>query len=77
MQMGAIKQHYSLKKQIELAINAGDDLLLFANQLSPRDNIQIEQLISIVRSLLNEGKISEQSIKDANYRIYNFKKGLR
>ncbi len=77
MQMGAIKQHYSLKKQLELAINAGDDLILFANQLSPRDNIQIERLIKLVRELLKEGRVSEQRIKNANSRINNLKSNLK
>ena len=76
LQMGAIAKHYSLASRIALAINAGDDILLFANQVHPKRVIKIEKLISIVRSLLNSGKISEVSIKNANARINTLKKGL-
>jgi len=76
LQMGAIKKHYSLKKRIELAINAGNDLLLFANQLSAKDSVTITQLISITKELINEGKIDENLIKRANIRINRLKSRL-
>ncbi len=76
LQMGAIAKHYSLANAIALAINAGDDILLFANQVHPKRVIKIEKLISIVRSLLKNGKISETSIKNANTRINALKAKL-
>jgi len=35
LQMGAISKKYGLKNTLKLAINAGDDILLFGNQLNP------------------------------------------
>ena len=76
LQMGAIAKHYSLANRIALAINAGDDILLFANQVHPKRVIKIEKLISIVRSLLKSGAIRETSIKNANARINALKAKL-
>ena len=76
LQMGAIAQHYSLASRIALAINAGDDILLFANQVHPKRVIKIEKLISIVHSLLKSGAVSEVSIKNANIRIQRLKAKL-
>ncbi len=69
LQMGAIRKYYSLKQTIMMAINAGDDILLFGNQLSRKDKVNAGQLINIVRELLRERKISETSIIKANRRI--------
>ena len=76
MQMGAIAKHYSLKERLRLAINAGEDIILFANQVAPKRVLKVDKLISTVRSLLNSGQISEQSIKNANIRINNLKSKL-
>jgi len=76
LQMGAIAKHYSLANRIALAINAGDDILLFANQVHPNRVVKIERLIGIVRTLLQKGAISEASIKAANRRIRALKAKL-
>jgi len=76
MQMGAIAKHYSLKERLRLAINAGEDIILFANQVAPKRVLKVDKLISTVRSLLDSGQISEQSIKNANIRINNLKSKL-
>ena len=76
LQMGAISKRYGLKQSIKLSINAGVDILLFANQVHPKRVIKLNRLISIVRSLLNSGAISEASIKAANTRINRLKRGL-
>ncbi len=76
LQMGAIAKHYSLANRIALAINAGDDILLFANQVNPKNVISIKQLIPIVRNLLQRGAVREESIKAANRRINALKAKL-
>jgi len=76
MQMGAIAKHYSLGQRVQLAINAGNDIILFANQVHPKKVITIDRLIKIVRQLLRSGAIQEQTIKNANYRINLLKAGL-
>ena len=76
LQMGAISKHYSLKQRVMLSINAGVDVMLFANQVNPKNVIDINRLVKVVRELLIEGKISEYSIKEANRRINSLKRGL-
>ncbi len=69
LQMGAIRKIYPLKTAIKMAINAGDDLLLFGNQLTNSGKVSTVQLIKIVRDLLKSNQISSTSIKQANRRI--------
>ncbi len=76
LQMGAIRKRFNLKDTIALAINAGDDILLFANQLSPRDSVSVDKLIKVTKELLKEGRIRESSIKNANRRINYLKDRL-
>jgi beta-N-acetylhexosaminidase len=56
LQMGAIRKHYSLQDTIRRAINAGDDILLFGNQLSHKHKVTTHQLIKIVRKLLRPSR---------------------
>ncbi len=73
--MGAISR-YSLRDRVKYSINAGVDIMLFANQVHKRDVIRLKRLISIVRGLLNRGEINEESIKEANIRIDSLKRRL-
>ena len=77
LQMRAISKKYSLKRTIMLAINAGNDLLLFGNQLSRKNKVNVTTLIQKVKELLREGKIKEEAILDANNRIKTMKRILR
>ena len=76
LQMGAIAKHYSLKNRIKYSLNAGVDSMLFANQVHPRNTIKLSTLIHLTRELLNEGAVSEASIKAANQRINTLKNRL-
>lgn len=69
LQMGAVRKHYSTKETIRLALKAGDDLLLFGNQLSRKDKVNTAQLIAIVRALIDEDPHIEQAVRRANRRI--------
>jgi len=77
LQMGAISKRYSLKEALRLAINAGDDILLFGNQLNPKKIVTPTQLIKTIKQLLKERKISISSIKRANFRIKRLKRRLK
>ncbi len=76
LQMGAIAKHYSLKDRIKYSLNAGVDSMLFANQVHPKNRIKLSTLIALTRELLNEGAVSEASIKTANQRINTLKDRL-
>jgi len=77
LQMGAIRKQYgSLSRVIAMAINAGDDLLLFGNQLTQKNKVNLRQLIGIVRGLLAGHHIRESSIRAANNRIARMRKKI-
>jgi len=73
LQMRAISQHYSLKDTIKLAINSGMDILLFCNQLNPKERVSTQKLIDTTYALLQNGAISLAQIKQANQRINQLK----
>ncbi len=76
LQMGAISQKYTLKKTLQLAINAGDDILLFGNQLDPRKIVTTKTLVDTIVGLIKSGKVNKNSITNAYNRIQKLKKKL-
>ncbi len=76
LQMGAITQKYTLKQTLQLAINAGDDILLFGNQLDPRKIVKTKTLVDTVEALVTSGKVSKNSITNSYNRIQRLKKKL-
>lgn len=67
LQMGAIAKKYSLKETLRLAIAAGNDILLFGNQIDPKRIYSPKTLVETVAALVREGKIDAKRI-DASYR---------
>jgi beta-N-acetylhexosaminidase len=76
LQMGAISQRYKLRDTIKLSINAGDDILLFGNQLDPRHTVKVKELIDIMKSLLQSKEITIRNVKESNRRVENLKRKL-
>jgi len=76
LQMGAISKKYGLKNTLQLAMNAGDDILLFGNQLDPRKIVTTKKLVDTIVGLVKKGKVKEQSITKAYNRIQQLKKKL-
>jgi len=68
MQMGAISQHYTLKKRVALAIKAGVDILLFGNQL---ESMHLKDIVDAIFTQVKNGTIPYQRIKESNRRIEN------
>jgi beta-N-acetylhexosaminidase len=66
MQMGAIRDAYGYEEAVALAIEAGVDILLIANQLVYEPDIA-PRTIDIIEGLVRSGRISEERI-DASYR---------
>lgn len=73
LQMKAIKEHYSLKETVTLAINAGVDILLFGNQLAVQD---IDTLINTLYEEVKNGAIPYKRIVESNKRIAALKSKL-
>ena len=76
LQMGAISKKYGLKNTLKLAINAGNDILLFGNQLDPRKVVTTKMLVDTIVSLVKSGKVKEQSIHHAYKRIQKLKRKI-
>ncbi len=66
MQMGAITEHFGLEPAIRQALEAGVDLLTFANNSVFEPDIA-ERAIAIIKKLVADGVITEDRI-DASYR---------
>jgi len=68
LQMGAIRDLYSLKEIVTLSINSGVDILLFGNQLAEQN---IDELVDVIYDLVKDGEIKYSRIKESNERINN------
>lgn len=68
MFMGAISNNYTFAEAVELAINAGNDILLYTtNKLSGKS--LVDSVVGIVMNKISEGKITEQRINESYNRI--------
>ncbi len=76
LQMGAISQKYTLAQTMQLAINAGVDILLFGNQLDPRKTVSSKKLVETVTGLVKKGKVSKERIETSYKRVQKLKQKL-
>ena len=76
MDMGAVLGHYGQEKAIEMAINAGNDLLVFGNNLD-FDKDKGEKVHKTIRKLVREGKIKKSQIRESYKRIMRMKKCIQ
>ncbi|HHD80886.1 MAG TPA: hypothetical protein ENK99_04715 [Campylobacterales bacterium] len=76
LQMGAIAHRYGLKNTLKLAINAGDDLLLFGNQLSVKNMVSTKKLVDTIKRMVIRGDIKETTIDKSNNRLDRLKQKL-
>jgi beta-N-acetylhexosaminidase len=72
MEMKAISSHYGLEQAIQLAVEAGVDMLCFGNNMNFDANIG-QKAASIIGRLVNEGKITEARIEESFRRIQKLK----
>jgi beta-N-acetylhexosaminidase len=81
MQMGAVSEHYGFEKGIELALNAGVDILLLSNNSAtvPYDDRLAEKTFMVVKKLVAEGKVPVSRIEESYERVMRLKNkfGLR
>ena len=76
MQMGAIRNEYGLETAIEQALNAGVDVLVFANNTIYDAEIA-DKAITIIKQLIAEKRVPEQTIRAALKRIATLKQTLQ
>jgi len=75
MQMRAITDHYGFEAAIQAAIEAGVDIILISNN-AVFDEDAASYAIAIIKSLIEEGKISPQRINESYRRIKKLKERL-
>jgi beta-N-acetylhexosaminidase len=75
LQMGAIKNSYTRDAAVERAINAGVDVLLFANNSCYEPHVA-ERTRSLITSLVKRGRISHARITASYERIMTLKHRL-
>ena len=70
MQMDAISDNYGLENAIVLAVNAGVDVLMFANTTPKKEKlVTATQVHAMIKKLVKKKKISRQRIDEAYARI--------
>ena len=74
MQMYAISKNYGLENAVEMAINAGVDVIMFGNNVNLNDRTSATEIHSIIRKLVDQGKIAPERIDQAYQRIMKLKK---
>jgi beta-N-acetylhexosaminidase len=72
MQMKAISAHYGFERAIQLAIEAGVDILTFGNNLSYDEDITA-QAVAVIKNFVATGVISETRIEQSYQRIARLK----
>lgn len=73
MDMGAIVNQYGVDTVIEMAINAGNDILVFGNNLT--FNVKRgEEVHNAIVKMVREGKIKKSRIRESYNRIQKMKK---
>lgn len=71
--MGAMADHYSLEQILELAINAGADILCLSNNGTTYDPDIAPKAVEIIYNMVIDGKISRERIYRSFERIQELK----
>ena len=72
LQMGAIRENYSLDEIVINAVNAGDDILMFSNYFYEDYKTPIK-IKKIIKHAIKEGKIDKKQIEKSYNRITKLK----
>lgn len=73
MQMHAIAKYFGLKTALKRSINAGIDVLMFSNNIQGSENRTVDQVHALIRTMVEEGEISEKRIDESYERIKKLK----
>jgi beta-N-acetylhexosaminidase len=75
--MGAIAQHYGLEDAAVLALGAGVDVLLIAQNTTRQDDRAAERVIAAITRALAQGSLGERRIREAVARVDTLRAKLR
>jgi beta-N-acetylhexosaminidase len=73
LKMKAIEGNWSMEEAIILSINAGNDMLIYGNNLGEYNKDFVKNATEIIIKAVNEGKIAEETINNAYLRIMQLK----
>lgn len=73
MQMYAISKNYGLENAIKLSINAGVDVIMFANNVNANDQRSATEVFTLIKKLVQDGEISKERVDKAYQRIMALK----
>ena len=73
MMMNAISKSYGLEEAIQLAINAGVDVLIFSNNIDVYNADIVKDALAAMKKLVASGKITEERINQSYQRIMKAK----
>ncbi len=76
MDMGAISNKYGTETAIEMAINAGNDILVFGNNLT-FDKNRGRDVNQTIAKLVRDGKIKRSRIRESYNRVMKMKKHMK
>ena len=76
MNMGAIKENFNYENALELALNAGVDIILQSN-VNHYDEKITERTIEIIKKLIKLGKVSKEKIDESSQRIVQLKQKFK
>ncbi len=76
LQMGAIRDHYSLRDVITQAIHAGVDVLTFGNNTAYEPDIAV-RAVQTIRELVASGEVTPERIQVSYNRIMDLKSRLK
>jgi beta-N-acetylhexosaminidase len=75
--MGAIAQHYGLEDAVVLALGAGVDVLLIAQNTTRQDDRAAERVIAAITRAMTTGTLSESRVREAVARVDALRAKLR
>lgn len=73
MQMHAISKQYGFENAVKMAVLAGVDVLMFANNVPGFENVTVKDLHGYIRKMVEEGEISPERIKISYDRVMKLK----
>ena len=76
MDMGAIANQYGTEKAVEMAINAGNDILVFGNNLT-FDKNRGRDVNAMIVKMVRDGKIKKSRIRESYRRIVKLKEKVK
>jgi beta-N-acetylhexosaminidase len=77
MQMNAISEHYGFEEAIVLSINAGVDMVMFANNTKTALQVTLPEIHGYIKKHVLNGDIPMSRINESYRRIMVLKKGIK